>query len=100
MRSSSNKKDLALQRTNRGHRVLALVTDAYGGYGGIAQYNRDFLSSLVLASSIDTITVLPRIGSSDCGACGQAEQPIKTVFFQRFLQIQTNYERFQVPANR
>ena len=25
-------------------RVLALVTDAFGGRGGIAQYNRDFLS--------------------------------------------------------
>jgi hypothetical protein len=23
---------------------LALVTDAFGGYGGIAQYNRDFLN--------------------------------------------------------
>ena len=28
-------------------RVLALVTDAFGGYGGIAQYNRDFLSARV-----------------------------------------------------
>ena len=27
-------------------RVLALVTDAFGGHGGIAQYNRDFLSAL------------------------------------------------------
>ncbi len=27
-------------------RILALVTDAFGGYGGIAQYNRDFLAAL------------------------------------------------------
>ena len=37
--------------------VLALVTDAFGGRGGIAQYNRDFLEALAGMSSI---TVLPR----------------------------------------
>ncbi|MFP5208811.1 MAG: glycosyltransferase family 4 protein [Acidobacteriota bacterium] len=38
--------------------VLALVTDAYGGRGGIAQYNRDFLSAL--ASVESKVVVLPR----------------------------------------
>ena len=28
-------------------RILALVTDAFGGHGGIAQYNRHFLTALV-----------------------------------------------------
>ncbi len=37
--------------------MLALVTDAYGGRGGIAQYNRDFLGAL---AGISSITVLPR----------------------------------------
>ena len=37
--------------------MLALVTDAFGGRGGIAQYNRDFLEALAETSSI---TVLPR----------------------------------------
>ena len=37
--------------------MLALVTDAFGGRGGIAQYNRDFLGALAEMSSI---TVLPR----------------------------------------
>jgi len=40
--------------------VLALVTDAFGGHGGIAQYNRDFLCALVKTSAISAITVLPR----------------------------------------
>lgn len=48
-----------------GHRrvttVLALVTDAFGGRGGIAQYNRDFLSALAETRGTSTITVLPRI---------------------------------------
>jgi phosphatidylinositol alpha-1,6-mannosyltransferase len=40
--------------------VLALVTDAFGGRGGIAQYNRDLLRALVAAEEISAITVLPR----------------------------------------
>jgi phosphatidylinositol alpha-1,6-mannosyltransferase len=40
--------------------VLALVTEAFGGRGGIAQYNRDFLGSLAESESVSVITVLPR----------------------------------------
>jgi phosphatidylinositol alpha-1,6-mannosyltransferase len=39
--------------------MLALVTDAYGGRGGIAQYNRDFFGALAEAG-LPSITVLPR----------------------------------------
>ena len=41
-------------------RVLALVTDAFGGHGGIAQYNRDLLSSLARCERIGEVLVLPR----------------------------------------
>lgn len=41
--------------------MLALVTDAFGGYGGIARYNRDFLEALALSPLIASITVLPRL---------------------------------------
>ncbi|MDP9159518.1 MAG: glycosyltransferase family 4 protein [Acidobacteriota bacterium] len=40
--------------------VLALVTDAFGGRGGIAQYNRDFLSALAETRTVSSIRVLPR----------------------------------------
>jgi phosphatidylinositol alpha-1,6-mannosyltransferase len=40
--------------------MLALVTDAFGGRGGIAQYNRDFLGALADAEIMSSITVLPR----------------------------------------
>jgi phosphatidylinositol alpha-1,6-mannosyltransferase len=43
-----------------GATVLALVTDAFGGHGGIAQYNRDFLSALAEGNSVSLITILPR----------------------------------------
>jgi phosphatidyl-myo-inositol dimannoside synthase len=39
---------------------LALVTDAFGGQGGIGQYNRDFLSALAARGAVSSITVLPR----------------------------------------
>jgi phosphatidylinositol alpha-1,6-mannosyltransferase len=45
-------------------RVLALVTDAFGGYGGISQYNRDFLSALAQSPLIDQVVVIPRIGAA------------------------------------
>jgi phosphatidyl-myo-inositol dimannoside synthase len=40
--------------------MLAIVTDAFGGRGGIAQYNRDFLEALAEAGIMSSITVLPR----------------------------------------
>jgi hypothetical protein len=51
---------LALQAAGAGSDQrdwLALVTDAFGGRGGIAQYNRDFLSALANGRRIE---VLPR----------------------------------------
>jgi phosphatidyl-myo-inositol dimannoside synthase len=42
------------------YKVLALVTDAYGGCGGIAQYNRDFLGALVICGAASSIVVVPR----------------------------------------
>jgi phosphatidylinositol alpha-1,6-mannosyltransferase len=36
------------------------VTDAFGGRGGIAQYNCDFLSALAAGGAVSSITVLPR----------------------------------------
>ena len=41
--------------------MLALVTDAFGGRGGIAQYNRDLLGALACAGAVSSITVLPRL---------------------------------------
>jgi glycosyltransferase involved in cell wall biosynthesis len=41
-------------------RVLALTTEAYGGYGGIAQYNQDFFASLVVLPQVDSVDVVVR----------------------------------------
>jgi phosphatidyl-myo-inositol dimannoside synthase len=45
-------------------RVLALVTDAFGGHGGIAQYNRDFLSAFAQCEGFGEVIVLPRAAAS------------------------------------
>jgi phosphatidylinositol alpha-1,6-mannosyltransferase len=44
-----------------GLRILALVTDAFAGHGGIAQYNRDFLSALTRCDGVRDVIVLPRL---------------------------------------
>jgi phosphatidylinositol alpha-1,6-mannosyltransferase len=42
-------------------KVLALMTDAFGGYGGIAQYNRDLIAALETSEIISKIVALVRI---------------------------------------
>jgi len=41
-------------------KVLALLTDAYGGFGGIAQYNRDLLDALSTSTSVEQIVSVTR----------------------------------------
>ena len=43
------------------------MTDAFGGYGGIAQYNRDFLSAVVEGCFPGPITVLTRMANDELG---------------------------------
>lgn len=42
-------------------RVLMLATDAHGGYGGIAQYNRDVIDAICGLDSVAEVVVLPRL---------------------------------------
>ncbi len=42
-------------------RILALLTDAYGGRGGIAQHNRHLLDALCSAPGVTEVVVLPRV---------------------------------------
>jgi phosphatidyl-myo-inositol dimannoside synthase len=49
----------------RGVSVLALVTDAFGGFGGIAQYNRDFLCALSDSPIVERVVTLPRVAADN-----------------------------------
>ena len=42
-------------------RVFALLTDAYGGIGGIAKFNRDLLAALSCMPEIKEVVALPRL---------------------------------------
>jgi len=42
-------------------KVLVLMTDSYAGFGGIAQYNRDVLNSLISCDSISEIKSIVRL---------------------------------------
>ena len=44
-------------------RILALVVDAYGGAGGISQYNRDLISAWSALGAVAEIVVLPRFAA-------------------------------------
>ena len=45
--------------------MLVLVTDAYGGTGGIAQYCRDLIEAVAGYESVSSVTVVPRVISRD-----------------------------------
>lgn len=42
-------------------RILALVTDAFGGHGGIAQYNRHLLTALASHECVTEVVAIPRL---------------------------------------
>lgn len=57
-------------------RVLGLVTEAYGGAGGIAQYNRDFWDALARIPGLGRLDLLPRHGQGHEQGQGQGEATV------------------------
>lgn len=41
-------------------RILLITTDAFGGHGGIAQYNRDLLMALAAMPEVEEVVAVPR----------------------------------------
>lgn len=42
-------------------RIVVLLTDGFGGFGGIAKFNRDFLRALDASALVECVTALPRV---------------------------------------
>lgn len=42
-------------------RILMLLTDAFGGFGGISKFNRDFLRALNASTAVERVYVWPRL---------------------------------------
>ena len=58
---------MTVQPGRAGLRILALVTDAYGGGGGIAQFNRDLFGAMARSDLVREVLVLPRAAGSTAG---------------------------------
>ena len=56
-------------------KIFALVTDAFGGWGGIAHYNRDFLRALCSHRGVRRVVCIPRLAPGVLG-----EFPAKLTF--------------------
>ena len=48
-------------------KILLLCTDAYGGHGGIALYNRDLAEALAARDDVEEVLVVPRVVRNDPG---------------------------------
>lgn len=46
--------------------IDALLTDAYGGIGGISKFNRDLLAALAGMPEVSTVVTLPRLVQREC----------------------------------
>jgi phosphatidylinositol alpha-1,6-mannosyltransferase len=60
-------------------RGLALVTEAFGGRGGIAQYNRDFLAALAKCDQAGKMIVLPRFSSGSMDTLPTGVEQLRSV---------------------
>lgn len=45
----------------RAMQVLMLLTDGFGGFGGIAKFNRDFLDAMSMSPLVDRVQAWPRL---------------------------------------
>jgi phosphatidylinositol alpha-1,6-mannosyltransferase len=69
-------------------RVMALLTDAYGGIGGIAKFNRDLLGALADVNSVSEVIALARVITKD-----QETVPEKVVFDRKAANGFTSFIR-------
>ena len=51
----------------RGAHVFMLLSDAYGGFGGISQYNRDFIDAMCSLPDIASVEAMPRLAEQPLG---------------------------------
>ena len=69
-------------------RVLVLLTDAFGGYGGIAQFNRNLLGALCLYTGCIEVVAMPRLIPGDPGRL-----PEKLIYITEGIGGKVNYLR-------
>ncbi|MCB9799900.1 MAG: glycosyltransferase family 4 protein [Candidatus Omnitrophica bacterium] len=78
-----------------------LLTDAFGGYGGIAKFNRDFLKSLCSYQAMEEVIAIPRLIQKDRGEIPHkltyvtkaANSKIRYLFVVLHQILQRNYKK-------
>lgn len=73
-------------------KLLALVTDAYGGRGGIAKFNRDFFDAVSRHPAVDSVVALPRL-ICDHNEVNRAGRPSKVDFRAHAARGTRHYAR-------
>jgi phosphatidyl-myo-inositol dimannoside synthase len=63
---SSNQRSVA-GSSEHSLDILMLISDAYGSYGGISQYNMDLIDAFEGIESVESVTALPRIAQPPFG---------------------------------
>lgn len=76
-------------------RVLSLVSDAFGGFGGISKFNRDFLTAVCASDRVESVTMLPRLMPHDPG-----ELPAKLVLVRESLGGKKAFVRATIATAR
>jgi glycosyltransferase involved in cell wall biosynthesis len=76
-------------------RILLLCTDAYGGHGGIALYNRDLAQALASREDCEEVIVIPRVTRTATG-----EIPPKVTFLADAARGPAHYTRALAHAKR
>ncbi len=74
-------------------RILALVSDAFGGHGGIAKNNRDLLLALTSIPGIVEVVAIPRLAAKPLG-----ELPPKLTYLTHGLGGKINYSLAVIKA--
>jgi glycosyltransferase involved in cell wall biosynthesis len=76
-------------------KILLLCTDAYGGHGGIALYNRDLAEALAMRADCEEVIVIPRVIRSE-----PREIPAKITFVADAARGPVHYMRAIAAARR
>lgn len=76
-------------------RILLLCTDAYGGHGGIALYNRDLAEALAARPDCEEVLVIPRVIRTSPGTI-----PPKITFLAEAARGPIRYMRALAQARR
>lgn len=77
-------------------RLLALVTDAFGGRGGIAKFNRDLLTALCSHSATEEVVALPRLMPEPV----TRPMPDRLAYYQKAAGGKADYARAVVQTLR